>query len=121
MNGSSVQGATRELPLKSIQTENCSATVYEGLSPVTDMANRTGHWLEKNETEIAIKWIHVRNGFKPCYLLPRQQKETHLLLRLTIDKNNGWPRSVSSMQHMTKPMNTFLFENNCAFRKPPQE
>lgn len=114
MNGSSVQAATAELPPKSIQTENCSTTVYEGLSPLTDMANHTGLWLEKNETEIAIKGIHVRNGFKPCYLLPRQQMETHLLLFLTIDKNNGWPRTVyvneskkPSMQHMTTPKNTF--------------
>lgn len=94
MNGSSVRAATEELPPKSIQTENCSATVCDGLSPVTDMANHTCLWLEKNETEIAIKGIHVRNGFKPCYLLPRQQMETHLLLCLTIDKNNGWPRTV---------------------------
>lgn len=62
---------------KSIQTENCMATVYEGLSPVTDMANHTGLWLEKNEA--AIKGIHVRNGYKPCYLLPRQQMEKHIV------------------------------------------
>lgn len=60
-------------------------TAYEGFSPVTDMANHTGLWLEKNGTEIAIKVIHVRNGFKHCYLLPRQQMETQSLLRLTID------------------------------------
>lgn len=86
MNGSSVQAATGELPPESIQTEKCSATLYEGLSPVTDMANHTGLWLEKNETEMAIKVIHVRNGFKPCYLLPRQQMERRLLLHLTIDE-----------------------------------
>lgn len=46
MKGSSVQAAIGEPPPharpKSIQTDNCSATVYEGLSPVTDMANHTG-------------------------------------------------------------------------------
>lgn len=92
---------------------------------VTDMATHTGLWLEKNETEIVIKGIHVRNGFKPCYLLPRQQMEKHLLFCLTTDKNNGWPRTVyvnesknPCMQHMTKLMNIFLFENTCAFKKP---
>lgn len=93
-NGSDVQTTTGEFPPKSIQTENCSATAYEGLLPVTDTANHAGLWLEKNGKEIAIKGIHVRNGLKPCYLLPRQQMETHLLLCLTIDKNNGRPRTM---------------------------
>lgn len=94
MNRSSVRADTGGLPPISLFRQNTGAPLCEGLSPVTDMANHTGLWLEKNETEIAIKGIHVRNGFKPCYLLPRQPMETHLLLCLTIDKNNARPRTV---------------------------
>lgn len=38
-------------------------------SALTDMVNHAGLWLEKNETEIAIKGTHANNGLKPviCY------------------------------------------------------
>lgn len=99
LNVSSVQTATGESPRpKSFHSENCRATVYEGLLLVTDMANRTGLWLEKNETETTIKGIHVRNGFKPCYLLPRRQMETHALLCLAMDKNSACSRTIHAAQ-----------------------
>lgn len=72
MDGSSVQATAGDLPSRPIHTENGSTTVYEGLS-VTDIANHTGLWLEKNKTDSANTGICVRNGFKPYYLPPRQQ------------------------------------------------
>lgn len=95
MDGCSVQATTGDLPPRTIQTENNSTAVYEGLLPVADTANHTGLWSERNKTEIAIKGICVTNGFKPYYLQPRQQMEIHLLFCPTTDKNNGWPRTIS--------------------------
>lgn len=72
MDGSSVQATAGDLPSRPIHIEIGSTTVYEGLS-VTDIANHSGLWLEKNKWDTANKGICVRNGFKPYYLLPRQQ------------------------------------------------
>lgn len=86
-NGSRVQTAAGEHPPKSIQTENYSTAVYEVLLPVTDIANHTAIQLKGTEKQIAIKGIHVRNGFTPYYLLPRERREIHLKLGLTMRKN----------------------------------
>lgn len=80
---------------KSIQTENYGTTVYEVLLPVTDMPNHTAIQVKGTEKQIAIKGIHVRNGFKPYYLLPRERREIHLKLGLTMKKMVEQEQSLS--------------------------